>query len=202
MDSAVQLAFVVVALIVGLSLLPWVVYILVRLLSATYGTVAGAVVGSFQVGGEQFGAWLSERSILAQASAVAKASRRRRGTSPGAANPEVYTLAELLRRAVAGCNSIHHYAADALGVERMEELADHTVCAAYRDRVVQITDTALDRLARSDLVGDAVVAKMFIGLDRMRDMCTDCVLLRYTHQDAPRLCDPAIHMGCTEKDEK
>ncbi|MGH3426805.1 MAG: hypothetical protein ACRD3Q_06460, partial [Terriglobales bacterium] len=100
------------------------------------------------------------------------------------------------------CNEIHHYAADVLAVEHMDELEDHAVCAAFRGRVVETIDVTLDSLLKSDVSTDVTAAKMLISLDRVRDVCADCQLLQFTRANLPKLCDPAIHMGCSDDERR
>jgi hypothetical protein len=92
----------------------------------------------------------------------------------GVPDKEIMELGTLLQKAVANCNSIHHYAADALGVDDMHELENHQVCVGFRNRVIQIEDAMLDRVQDGD-VTNLTTAKMAVGIDRMRDMCSDCI---------------------------
>jgi hypothetical protein len=61
-------------------------------------------------------------------------------------------------------------------------------------------DAILDRLQTSN-TDNLTTAKMAIGVDRMRDICSDCMLLHLRRANLPQLCDPAAYMGCG-RDEK
>src|SRR5438046_7268004 len=114
MDDFVQFMFAIAAAIICLWLLPWVLYWLIRIMSGTYGAVAGAIGGSFQNASGQFAAWQSRNSILTQATRAVRGSRLRRESAAGKTDPEVYAIAALLTKAVSNCNMIHHYVADAI----------------------------------------------------------------------------------------
>lgn len=202
MDDFVKVVWAIAVGIVCLWLLPWTIYFVVRVMSAGYGAISVGIGGSFQTASTRFANWQAQRSILDQASRSIRSSRLRRESATGKTDPEVYALAALLTKAVSNCNMMHHHVADALGVIRMDELQDHAVCAAYRERVIQITDTALNRLLQTDVVSDPTAAKMLVGLDQIQSVCVDCMLLGYMHDRVPKLCSPASSLGCTGKEQE
>lgn len=188
------------AAVLIIALLPWIIYVILRISAATVASVGGAIADSFQGAADHKDLWRLRQAIANQIQQAVKSGRSRmwnkqRGKS------DVYALHVVLRNLIQNCNDIHHYAADTLSVEEMSELQDHGVCATYRERVSGTIDVALEKLMDSDVVADPVLAKMLIGLDGVGDICSDCELLKHHRSTLPPLCQPARYMGCSETNE-
>jgi hypothetical protein len=157
---------------------------------------AGSIFKSFSAAETTLFRWQTDRNLRAQAASALRSSSFR-SSAWATASPDRGTLelGALLQQEVGNCNAIHHYAAEALVVEDMLELQNHEICYRFRERVLITEDAILGRL-HSVPTTDLTSAKMAIGIDRMRDICSDCMLLRFQRQNLPQLCDPAAHMGC------
>jgi hypothetical protein len=183
-----------------IALLPWVIYVMLRISTATVASVGGAIANSFQAAADHKSLWRLRQAIADQIQQAAKSGRSRMWNKRHG-NSDVYAMHIVLRNLIQSCNDIHHYAADALGVDQMSELEHHGVCATYRERVSGTIDVAVEKLMDSDVVADPVLAKMLIGLDGVGDICRDCELLKHQRSTLPSLCQPARYMGCSETNE-
>ena len=196
MDDLFLIVIVALAAIVTIGLFPWLVIAMVHLLHFLWDVTGGSIFSSYRAAGARFYAWQYDRDLRAQAAGASRSSSFRSSAwASDAPDRETLEFGALLQKVVGNCNAIHHYAAEVLAVEDMSELENHAICAGFRDRVIAIEDSILDRLQRSG-TNNLTLAKMAIGVDRMRDICSECMLLRFRRSNLPQLCDPAAHMGC------
>lgn len=199
MEPLTLLMWLLAAVLI-IALLPWIIYVIVRVSAATVASVGGTIANSFQAAADHKDLWRLRQAIANQILQAVKSGRSRMWNKERG-NSDVYAMHIVLRDLIQNCNDIHHYAADALGVDQMSELEHHGVCATYRERVSGTIDVALEKLMDSDVVTDPVLAKMLIGLDGVGDICSDCELLKHHRSTLPSLCQPARYMGCSESNE-
>src|SRR5216683_3036639 len=99
METLFQILLLSLGAILGLILLPWAIFVLARISSASIGSITGMVAGSFQSASQRFGSWQAQRTILNQAANKVNSSRvrfsRTRQTSP-----ETYGMAALLKQTI------------------------------------------------------------------------------------------------------
>jgi hypothetical protein len=196
MDSVALVIIVALVLLFVTAVFPWLVIATAHLLNLVWELIAGSIFASYGAAGFRLQAWQAKRDLRSQAAGAFRSSSFRSSAwATNAPNHEVMELGALLQQVVGNCNAIHHYAADALVIEDLAELRDHEICLRFRERVVSTEDAILERLQSSE-ISDVTCAKMAIGVDRMRDICSDCMLLRYRRNNLPPLCHPAAHMGC------
>lgn len=200
MDDVVLIFIIGLGVILAIAFFPWLVIAMVHLLNFVWDLTFGSIFNSYSAAGAKLSAWRNDRDLRTQAAGAARSSSFRSSAWANAPDRDVVELGALLQKVVGNCNAIHHYAAEALALEDMEELGNHHICAGFRDRVVVTEDAILDRLQTSN-TDNLTTAKMAIGVDRMRDICSDCMLLRFRRANLPQLCDPAAYMGCG-RDEK
>ncbi len=202
MDNVALVIIVFLALLFVAAIFPWLVIATAHLLNGAWELVGGSLSASYSAASFSFQRWQAKRDLRAQASGAFRASSFRPSAwATNAPDRQALELGALLQQVVGNCNAIHHYAADALVIDDMEELRDHEICLRFRERVMATEDAILERLQSSE-VSDVTSAKMAIGVDRMRDICSDCMLLRYQRHNLPPLCDPAAHMGCNAEGPK
>jgi hypothetical protein len=202
MDNVALIIIASVALLFVVAIFPWLVIATAHLLNAAWELVGGSISASYAAAIFSFQRRQAKRDLRSQAAGAFRSSSFRPSAwATNAPDRQAIELGALLQQVVGNCNAIHHYAADALVIDEMEELREHEICLRFRERVMATEDAILERLQSSEM-SDVTSAKMAIGVDRMRDICSDCMLLRYQRQNLPPLCDPDAHMGCNAEGPK
>ena len=194
MEDVLFWTLVALAALSTLFILPSAAFTLFRLATAAMAGMREAFSSGLRDIGEDR-EFLRLRRDMQERIRKHMSRRFRRGFRGQREDMELYAATVLLKETLSACCELHHFTADVRGAAHMRELETHLICNAHRTRVLDTLEFVMDSVASQDLSAKPN-AKMAIGVEAMHDICSDCMLLKFKRDEAPRLCDPAKFMGC------
>ena len=120
---------------------------------------------------------------------------RRQVVGAALASQEINIINRRLRESVAKCLRTHWAIARASGATHMSEAAKHPLSRHLRDRVIDLTELLIERIAAYPLLLDsAELIGLHVGLRWIPASCATCPFWSTTVAEAPAVCPTAKAM--------
>ena len=120
---------------------------------------------------------------------------RRQVVDAARASQEINIINQRLRKTVGQCLGTHWAIARASGATQMADAARHPISRHLRDRVIDLTELLIDRIAAYPLFLDsAELIGLHVGLRWIPASCATCPFWSTTVAEAPAVCPTAKAM--------
>jgi hypothetical protein len=120
---------------------------------------------------------------------------RRQVVNAAISAQEINLINQRLRESVRRCLRTHWAIARASGATHMAEAARHPLSRHLRDRVIDLTEFLIERIAAYPLLLDSVeLIGLHVGLRWIPASCTTCPFWSTTVSEAPAVCPTAKAM--------